>query len=120
MSTAAVVIGTLRVKLKLKPLAWLGAKSFVASWSGELIVDGLYENTHVNKLCTGNLISNMHESLCQSKKQVMVIWNWSSDELCSPWASCFMIPHSYKRQIKAIYHKQERQLSLILGLSYSP
>ena len=30
----------------------------------------------------------MHESSCQSKKQVMVIWNWSSGELCGLWASC--------------------------------
>ena len=43
------------------------------------MVHGLYENTHVNLLC--HFKSNMHDSLCQSKKQVMVIWNWSSGEL---------------------------------------
>ena len=51
------------------------------------MVHCLYENIHVNILC--NFKSNMHESLCQFKKQVMAIWNWSSGELCGPWASCF-------------------------------
>ena len=49
------------------------------------MVYSLNENTHVNKLC--NFKSNMHEPSCLSKKQVMVIWNWSSSELCGPWAS---------------------------------
>ena len=26
---------------------------------------------------------------CQSKHQVMAIWNWSSGKLCGPWAFCF-------------------------------
>ena len=39
----------------------------------------------VNKLC--NFKSNVHESSRQSKKQVMATWNWSSGELCRPWAS---------------------------------
>ena len=50
---------------------------------------GLYENKYVNKLCSFN--SNMHESSCKSKKQVMVIWNWNSGELCGPWVSCFFV-----------------------------
>ena len=33
-----------------------------------------------------NFKSNM-----QSQKLVMAIWNWSSGELCDPWASCFKI-----------------------------
>ena len=36
-----------------------------------------------------NFKSNMRESSCQSKEQVMAIVNWSSGERCGPWASCF-------------------------------
>ena len=54
---------------------------------GALIVHGLYENIHVNKLC--NFKSNMHESSCQFKKQVLAVWTWSSDEPCGPWPSCY-------------------------------
>ena len=50
---------------------------------------------HVNKLC--NFKSNMRESSCQSKKQVMVVWNWSSGELCGPWASCFILKHGCRQ-----------------------
>ena len=35
---------------------------------------------------------NMHESSCQSKKQVMAIMNWTTGELCGPWASCLFSP----------------------------
>ena len=41
------------------------------------------------ELC--NFKSNMHESSCQSKKQVMAIMNWSSGERCGPWASGFLL-----------------------------
>ena len=41
------------------------------------------------ELC--NFKTNMHESSCQSKKQVMAIMNWSSGEHCGPWASCFSL-----------------------------
>ena len=34
------------------------------------------------ELC--NFKSTMHESSCQSKKQVMASWNWSSGKLCGP------------------------------------
>ena len=36
----------------------------------------------------------MHESSCQSKEQVLVIWNWSSSEPCGPWASCSRTDHT--------------------------
>ena len=51
------------------------------------MVHGLYENTHDNKLC--NFKSNVHESSYQSKKKVIVIWNWSAGELCGHWPFCF-------------------------------
>ena len=45
---------------------------------------------HKSTYCVISNLINMRESSCQSKKQVMVIWNWSSGEFCGPWASCFM------------------------------
>ena len=49
------------------------------------------------KLC--NRKSNMHESSCKSEKQVMAIWNWSSGELCGPWASVLVLTREFmKRQ----------------------
>ena len=36
-----------------------------------------------------NFKCNMHESSCQSKNQVMAIWNCCSGELCGTWASCY-------------------------------
>ena len=34
------------------------------------------------------VLFQMHESSCKFKKQVTAIGNWSSGELCGPWASC--------------------------------
>ena len=47
--------------------------------------------------------SNMHKSSCQSQKQVMANWNWSSGELYGPWASCyFKLPLIDSENIKGI------------------
>ena len=84
------------------------------NWTSGLLV------LRLNCVISNLIRMNNHAS---QKKQVKAIWNWSSGELCGPWAFCFsffrfgaLTLHIHARlvQIKTLSNKA----SLIIWLSF--
>ena len=51
-------------------------------------------NIHMSRNCVIRNLTCMNHHAKKSKKRVMVVWSWSSGELCGPWASWFFLPLS--------------------------